>query len=612
MRQNLSLRFFTVGLISVVAAGCGGDGPPPDPDSSSLRTLGQGQVVGYTHPDRDAHVWKGLPFAAPPTGERRWRSPAQPADWEGVREALESKSPCTQLDMGDSTLVTGSEDCLYLDVYAPKFAVEALPTGNARRPVMVWIHGGGNSIGDATVYDASRIAVENDVIVVPIQYRLGILGWFSHPALRATAANAEDASGNFGTLDTIRALEWVRDNIAAFGGDPDNVTIFGESAGGMNVFALLLSPRAKGLFHRAISQSGSTVAFTREDAETFADEHPRRLTGSNEVLLRYLIQDGKAVDRAAAKAKIASMSNREIETLLRSKSKEELLAIFDESMGGGMYFIPQLIRDGEVIVDLDPAEAFATSGKHNAVPTIAGSNREETKLFALMMSPHVNRFFGIPMGVSDQSAFDLEGEYGGLLWKVEGVDSPIAAMRSGGRSDVWGYRFDWDEFGSILWVNLANLLGASHAIEILFVFGFTDFDGMTNNIYASPETAVTLSEQMRAYWTEFARSGDPGNGGGKFDLPAWEPWGASPEDAKYLVFDSAAGGGLRMSNAILDRDEIIARLDGDERVATTEERCRLFRNFTMFSGLIEPAEYDAFQNGACAPWPIEFPPLPGS
>ena len=185
-------------------------------------------------------------------------------------------------------------------------------------------------------------------------------------------------------------------------------------------------------------------------------------------------------------------------------------------------------------------------------------------------------------------------------------------MRSSGRSDVWGYRFDWDEFGSILWVNLANLLGASHAIEILFVFGFTDFDGMTNNIYANPETAVTLSEQMRAYWTEFARSGDPGNGGGELELPVWEPWGASPEEAKYLVFDSAAGGGLRMSNAILDRDEVIARLDGDERVATTEERCRLFRNFTMFSGAIEPGEYDAFQAGACASWPIEFPPLPGS
>ena len=605
---------FAVGLVFVGSA-CSGNDPLPETDASSTRTIQQGQVVGYVHPDREAHIWKGLPFAAPPVDDLRWRAPEEPAGWEDVRTAVESGNECVQLDMSDVTKTTGDEDCLYLDIYAPKFATDAIPTGADRRPVMFWIHGGGNSIGGATVYDASRLAVENDVIVVPIQYRLGILGWLRHPALRSTARSAADASGNFGTLDSIRALEWVRDNISAFGGDPNNVTIFGESAGGMNVFALLLSPPAKGLFHRAISQSGNAVVFTKEDAEKYADESSQHLIGSNEILLRYVLKDGRATDRASAKAVVSAMSEAETEKYLRAKSQDELLGIFEDSIGGGMYFIPQLFREGEVIVDLDPSKAFATAGKHNAVPTIAGSNREETKLFSLMTSPNVSHFAGIPTGVNDQRGFDLEGEYGGLLWKVGGVDSPVAAMRAGGRTNVWGYRFDWDEFGSFLWWDLASLLGASHAIDILFVFGFTDFEGFTDNVYASPETAVRLSEQMRAYWAEFARSGVPGNGGSagaKLALPEWEAWGAAKSDAKYLVFDSEAGGGLRMSNSIIGREALIAKLATDDRVVDTAERCMLFRNFTMWSGIITPVDYGAFQDGACAQWPIEYPPLPGS
>ena len=410
----------------------------------------------------------------------------------------------------------------------------------------------------------------------------------------------------------------MRENASAFGGDPGNVTIFGESAGGMNVFALLLSPRANGLFHRAISQSGNSVTFTREMGTTYSDDDPRQTIGSREVVLRHWLRDGKASDRASAKAAIEQLSNEEVESYLRSKSPVELLAIFEESIGGGMYFIPQLIRDGHVIVDLEPREAFATPGKHNAVPTIAGVNREETKLFSLMMSPNISRFMGIITGVEDQRAHDIDGEYGGRLWKVEGMDGPLEAMASAGRSDVWGYRFDWDEFGELLWLDLAALLGASHAIEILFVFGFTDMGPLTDNVYANPDTAALLSEQMRAYWTHFAHTGAPGHGGETGASladppPHWQPWQAGEGNDKFLVIDSAAGGGFRMDSESIEADELLTMLAGDDRVKDTEERCAIAKNLMTFSGAFEPTDYAAFEEGSCGEnWPMEWPSLPGS
>ena len=615
MRRSIShsaVRGLTATLSAFALAACGGD-EPPAVDASSKRTLAQGELVGFAHPESAAHVWKGVPFAKPPTGEGRWRPPEPPEAWQGTREALATGESCVQFDMTDPTRVVGDEDCLYLDIYAPKFEPGAVPIGAARKPVMVWIHGGGNSIGDASLYDASRIASEGDVVVVAIHYRLGVFGWFTHPALRVSATGPEEASGNWGTLDTIRALEWVRDNIAAFGGDPQNVTIFGESAGGMNVFALLLSPRASGLFHRAISQSGSAISMTFDQAETYSDDDPRQTVGSNEVLLRLLLIDGRAQERTDAKRVIDAMSEAQIEDYLRSKSAEELLAVFDTSLAGGMVFVPQLLRDGHVISDLEPQKAFATRGEHNAVPTIAGFNREETKLFSLMLSNHISRFMGIITGVKDQRGHDLDGEYGGLLWRVDGMDKPLEAMASTGRQDVYGYRFDWDEFGTFLWLDFAALLGASHGTDILFVFDFTDMGYLTDNVYADPATAALLSKQMRSYWVQFARTGDPGRGAAnELGLTRWKPWAPGRDDEKFLVLDSEAGGGFRMEAGSVDAEGVMSRLENDSRFAGDEERCTLTRNLMMFSGALDPTGYETFAGGICESWPMEWPKLPGS
>ncbi|GAG16719.1 unnamed protein product, partial [marine sediment metagenome] len=259
-------------------------------------------------------------------------APRPPEPWEGVREALVSGPPCVQvngilgvdpsaadLDEGEAA---GSEDCLGLNVFAPAFPPGEVPVAGERLPVMVWIHGGGNTVGSAAIYDGGTLAQKHRVIVVTTNYRLGALGWFSHAAIAPAGTNPDDASGNYGTLDQIRALEWVRENIASFGGDPNRVTVFGESAGGRNVLSLVASPRASGLFHRAISQSGGTRTSSLSSARNLHDaaDVPGHEFSSGEVLLSLLRADGRAEDRDSARRALAGMTPESVADYLRSKT----------------------------------------------------------------------------------------------------------------------------------------------------------------------------------------------------------------------------------------------------------------------------------------------------
>ena len=245
-------------------------------------------------------VWKAIPFARPPAGDLRWKAPLDPEPWDGVREETQFCSACTQYDQLGGNSITGSEDCLYLNIWRPQSEETDLP-------VYVWIHGGGNSIGSAAgdpgTYGANLVSKSN-MVFVSVNYRLGPFGWFTHPALRSgEPGDEEDGSGNYGTLDLMQALRWIQDNIEAFGGDPDNVTITGESAGAMNVLSLMISPAAENLFHRALAQSPLTISVPVETGEASA----------HDVLLKLLVNDGIAVDQAAAEAYLDSMSNAEIE-----------------------------------------------------------------------------------------------------------------------------------------------------------------------------------------------------------------------------------------------------------------------------------------------------------
>ena len=222
---------------------------------SSVRMLPTGELVGFQGRN-DAHTWLGIPYAQAPVQELRWKAPKPVLPWNNRKPALDYGTPCPQLQVlsgspGEGGVI-GSEDCLTLNVWAPTFGPTTIPRQGERLPVMVWLHGGGNTMGSGgsaqcAPYDGSLMATEHNVIVVTVNHRLGPMGWLSHEALANTSVNPEDASGNFGTLDLIEALRWVQTNIAAFGGDADNVTIFGESAGGHNVMSLMVSPLAEGV-----------------------------------------------------------------------------------------------------------------------------------------------------------------------------------------------------------------------------------------------------------------------------------------------------------------------------------------------------------------------------
>ena len=301
-------------------------------DPQTRRTTLNGVVIGFSEPN-NTDCWRGIPFAKPPVGKLRWKAPLPPDNWDDTLEALESCIPCTQYGSPLASVpkkqygsVVGSEDCLYLNIWAPHFAPKDVPTGNDGLPVMVWIHGGGNSVGHGGGYTGKYLAEEQRVIVVTINYRLGPFGWFYHPALAENSTTAEDKSGNFGTLDIIRALSWIKGNIRAFGGDPDNVTVFGESAGGVNTFSMLISPKAKGLFHKAISQSGMTRVSPQDKALNYRDLPANgHAFSSKEVINQLLIADHTVNTREKAIDYQNKMSKEWIALYLSGENQRRII-----------------------------------------------------------------------------------------------------------------------------------------------------------------------------------------------------------------------------------------------------------------------------------------------
>ncbi len=293
--RGISLQSLLALLLIVMTAGAPGCARREQrkPDPASRRVTRSGTIVGF-QADYGSHAWLGIPFARPPVGALRWRAPQPPEPWFGTREAMVFGSACAQLG-GDGKQV-GEEDCLYLNVYSPPFTEAEVPKEGARLPVMLWIHGGSNIHGKGD-RDGGNLAATQKLIVITTNYRLGPFGWFRHAALRGEDSNDLDRSGNFGTLDLIQALQWIHENVAAFGGDPGNITISGQSAGGANVFSLLLAPPARGLFHRAIVESGGPGTYPTAMGENFTDDaEPGHANSSNEVLVRLLIKDGLALE----------------------------------------------------------------------------------------------------------------------------------------------------------------------------------------------------------------------------------------------------------------------------------------------------------------------------
>jgi len=601
----IALRSFAAGSEEVEAA------PSAVADPTSRRSLPAGEVVGMTG-HHGSHVWLGLPYAEPPVGERRWRAPVAAKPWSGTREALAFGGACAQFPSpfagveGKPGEIRGGEDCLYLNVYAPKLEPGAMPEGPERLPVMVWIHGGGNVIGLADFYDGGVLAARERVVVVTVNYRLGPFGWFRHAALREADASPAERSGNFGTLDLVRALEWVRDNAGAFGGDPERVTIFGESAGGTNVFTLLLAPQANGLFQRAIVQSGGTFFDSVAAAEHWSDDaEPGHRRSSNEIAAQLLVGAGRAPDRAAAKSQLAAMPPAELASFLRERSAAELMAAYRPGEGELLLEMPRVFADGAVLPAGDPLARFARADGWNRVPVVLGTNRDENKLFLFPNPLYVRRWFGFVPRVRDPDLYLATADAMSAMWKATGADAPATAMAQVS-PDVFVYRFDWDEWPSLLGFDAGTFLGAAHGFEIPFVFGHWDLGRRGRFLFRADNrgSREAVSDAMRSYWARFAAAGRPGAGrdGG---LPEWSAWDPRPDGHKTMIFDSPAGEGLRMGSEPVTVAGVVASVAKDPRLATPKARCWVYWELAARSRGFERADYEKV---GCADYPFDgFP-----
>ncbi len=551
--------------------------------------------------DDEVIIWKGVPYAKPPIGELRWKAPQDPEPWRGIRQAVFPANKCTQLKTTPEWIRTGevdpesSEDCLYLDIYRPNrpaFKHEKLP-------VYVWIHGGSNNFGSAREYDGSILAARSNVVVVIVQYRLGPMGWFYHPAMQTGGIDKLSDSGNLGTLDHIQALKWVRENIDAFGGDPKNITITGESAGAHNVMNLVISPLAKGLFHKAMSQSGGMYTKTIEYARNLANR-------TIEQVIRF--KEGKTAEEAMA-LRIAMENDGTLEDYLRAiDAGTFFLAIIKVGGSIGTY---DGIEDGTVLPFGGWMPAIK-AGNYNKVPIILGSNEYESKSFMPLYGPAV-KLYGIPSGSYswfnlidvlkgtksfdevlptdfDRELYEITGYYGSRNWRAKYVDT-VARELANKQMDVYAYLFKWGGPGSGPFP-FNFIYGAGHAMEIAFFFGSPKDLWGYSFTSENERGRKALQSAMMRYLANFAWTGNPNS---RFSflpwgekcphlnrLPKWQKWSNAPGGPKSIVFDADLDEAkISMMNEELSIEGVRAELEEEIGIMPTNAKAvaRLFQFF---------------------------------
>ena len=537
--------------------GCGGSDNDPE-----VRDTAYGKVQGVDDSaNSGTYAWKGVPFAKPPVGALRWKAPVEPDAWTGTRTAQSFGNACLQNgriygpganNTYDSTIAStlntpvGHEDCLTLNIWRPS-------TGDSKLPVILFIYGGSNISGYTAdpVYDGAQLAKAANAVVVTANYRVGVLGFFSLPQLKA-GANAQDASGNFAILDNLQALKFIQKNIGNFGGAADNVTVMGQSAGAINTYALMASPLAAGLFHKAIPLSGGISLASNLPAGSLPTLNPPAtyLAQGNGLLAQLLIADGKAADVSAALAYAATQTDAQIADYLRGKDATTVLTTVLAKGLTGSGPIP----DGAV-VPLDPI-ATMQAGNYQKVPVLAGMTAEEGKLFA----PFLTLFGGKPgMIITDAARFTLmqnfnpdapttltaadilDASYLPVSAPTTGYDAKTSQLGSiflgaardnvlntlaGQQANVWYYEFAWAQEPAP-W---NDIYGAAHAFDLPFLFGNFGPSVFANavNSAANRPGRLALSSAMMASVSAFVRSGNPNHAG----LGAtWQPWPAK------LVFD---------------------------------------------------------------------------
>ncbi len=579
MHERLKCIVFFMALFisAAVFTGCDGSEKLIDllhslADNPVVRTE-FGAVKGYTDTPLEAWVWKGIPYAKAPVGALRWKAPADPDRWTGVRDGSVACSECVQ-QIYDShwfsqNAFVGSEDCLYLDIYAPRTIARGLP-------VYVYIHGGSNNFGSAKQYSGSALAKRGNIIVVYIQYRLNAMGFLTHPALR-TSGTDQDKSGNYGILDIMKALSWVKSNIAAFGGDPHKVVIGGQSAGAHNIMNLLTSPMPanfRGAFAQSVAGPGLMGLKTIAASDT----------QTNTTIDGLLIRNGLAANAAAAAAYRAGMTPADIEAFLRGQSAELIARCRRDGTGpDGSGTMPShsAIRDGVVVCDAEWKEAIA-AGNYHKVPFVNGGTRYEWKDFAPLYGAVVKSYTGgaVPSGPyswlnlwgvigvppfpaltadqvlpsqTDKNFYETIADLKSRSWRLNGVDDIIRALKANDPANrVYSFQFKWAGGGDPALADFAAYFGAAHGMDIPF------FQGKTTDSWGISFTAAdktgrdALQAAMMDYLTSFVKTLNPNRAG--CSLPEWPQWNSASGGPKLITFDAD----LDNSIMAVDTNEIIA------------------------------------------------------
>lgn len=460
-----------------------------------------GQVRGAVH--GSGLRFAGIPFAATTGGDGRWRPPVAVEAWDGVRDAtgfgaIAPQNPDMMLAFLGLEPEPMGEECLHLNVFTPA-------ADDGARPVMVWIHGGAFFMGSGSspMYDGMALVERGDIVLVTINYRLGAFGFLELGWLDEDLAG----SANCGLLDQVAALEWVRDNIAAFGGDPGNVTIFGESAGAMSVTSLLAMPSAKGLFHKAIAQSGA--------AQTIAT--PEQAERSGRAFVEACGATTADELRALSMERILEVQNQVVIT-----SMTNVEPLLEEGMAAGLPFRP--VADGRAL----PTSVLAAirAGSAAGIPVITGTTREEWRLFALMDFEAVDAdvlhhrldaltgdgdkalavYAEATAGLEPKDAFTVIAT--DMVFRHPAVQLGEALLAQG--PDVWEYQLSWATPA------LFGMLGSCHALDLPFVFGTTRDPQMAAFLGDAPPHE--LADAVQDAWLAFARTGDPGADWPRYDL----------------------------------------------------------------------------------------------
>ena len=541
-------------------------------DNFSISTS-SGEVNGVKK--KNVIIFEDIPYAKPPINNLRWKAPREILSSDEVfpkenNFCIQRPSNLGGAD-GDG-LYVGSEDCLYLDVFTPRKIDKS-----KKIPVMFWIHGGGNTSGLKDLYDFSKMVHKHNVIFVRINYRLGPFGWFTHPAIQEFQ-DGDDKTSNFGTLDIVMALKWVQKNISKFGGDDKNVTIFGESAGGHNVLSLLVSEKAKGLFHKAISMSGYTTSISVKNAYSPETESSIFKFSSKNV-----------VEKLDQKFDIQSYQGlskiEKTRDMLLSLSSEDFFEIYSERESYDE--IPLLTADGIAIPKDGLMKSLSMKEHVNAVPTIAGSNRDEVKLwlgtakyFVDLDYSLIGTVLRIPkVKLINEESFEAFNFYRSSAWKIRGVDIPLNSLASAGNKDLYAYRYDWDDHRRLVVADFKKLIGAAHATEIPLLAGNTDLVGgypLSDLIYPPSFSKRYTSKNMMKFWTNFAKTGYPGNSTNSI---TWEPYLSENKLSNYIILDKKKN--LKMESDTVSFKSLTNKLTSDDRLNDLEKCVVLLQMFTF-------------------------------